>query len=173
MLDKATDTLHQSIDRPRFGKIGFVGLGLMGSVMAENLVASGHSVNAYVRRPEQMDELRGRGLTPPLDMLDLSDCEILISMLPDDNAVRDAFFGSEKTRFGKRKKGTHIRISTIDDTITEAGLTTSAGRCPANGATSRTRISVKMLPAIADWIVTSLTAPNGASTIRLRCRAQA
>jgi 3-hydroxyisobutyrate dehydrogenase-like beta-hydroxyacid dehydrogenase len=117
MLDKATDTLHQSIDRPRFGKIGFVGLGLMGSVMAENLVASGHSVNAYVRRPEQMDELRGRGLTPTLDMLDLSDCEILISMLPDDNAVRDAFFGSEKANNGLATQmapgAIHLSMSTI------------------------------------------------------------
>ena len=117
MLDKATDALHQAVDRPPSGKVGFVGLGLMGSVMAANLAARGHSVNAYVRRPEQMAELRARGLTPTLNMADLSDCEILISMLPDDNTVREVFFGSEKAAGGLATQmapgAIHLSMSTI------------------------------------------------------------
>jgi 3-hydroxyisobutyrate dehydrogenase-like beta-hydroxyacid dehydrogenase len=81
-------------DLPQSPKIGFIGLGLMGSAMAQNLTAAGYAVNAYVRRPEQIPELEAQGLKPALHLQDLFDCEILVSMLPDDNAVRDVFFGN-------------------------------------------------------------------------------
>ena len=79
-------------DRSRPTKIGFIGLGLMGSAMAQNLAAAGYAVNAYVRRPEQLEELEARGLRATQHIDDLLGCKILISMLPDDNAVRQVFF---------------------------------------------------------------------------------
>src|SRR5689334_11567941 len=75
-------------------KIGFIGLGLMGSAMAHNLATARYAVNAYVRRPEQVEELDARGVKATLHMQDLFDCDIVISMLPDDNAVRDVFLGN-------------------------------------------------------------------------------
>jgi 3-hydroxyisobutyrate dehydrogenase-like beta-hydroxyacid dehydrogenase len=78
-------------------RIGFIGLGLMGSAMAQNLAAAGYAVNAYVRRPEQVEEVRAHGLKATLNKQDLLDCEIIISMLPDDNAVRNVFFGNGNT----------------------------------------------------------------------------
>jgi 3-hydroxyisobutyrate dehydrogenase-like beta-hydroxyacid dehydrogenase len=80
--------------KPSPGKIGFIGLGLMGSAMAHNLAMAGYTVRAYVRRPEQVEELEARGVKATLRMQDLFDCEIVVSMLPDDNAVRDVFFGN-------------------------------------------------------------------------------
>ena len=80
---------------PAKGEIGFVGLGHMGTAMAANLAAAGHRVIAYVRRPDQMDKLAALGLKPTTDITDLFDCEIVISMLPDDDAVRDVVFGRE------------------------------------------------------------------------------
>src|SRR6202035_323060 len=78
---------------PAQGKIGFVGLGHMGTAMAANLAAAGYRVIAYVRRPEQMDKLVVLGLKPTTEITNLFDREVVISMLPDDTAVRDVVLG--------------------------------------------------------------------------------
>jgi 3-hydroxyisobutyrate dehydrogenase-like beta-hydroxyacid dehydrogenase len=75
------------------GRIGFVGLGRMGSVMAANLAAGGCRVTAYIRRPDRAEELAAIGLHPSLEIKDLFECDIVISMLPDDAAVHDIVFG--------------------------------------------------------------------------------
>jgi 3-hydroxyisobutyrate dehydrogenase-like beta-hydroxyacid dehydrogenase len=110
--DRTTGSPHQ----PPSGKIGFVGLGLMGTAMATNLVASGFPVTAYVRRPPQMNELRALGVASTMNISDLLDCELVISMLPDDNVVRDVFFGREGVNglAGRLPKGAiHLSMSTI------------------------------------------------------------
>jgi 3-hydroxyisobutyrate dehydrogenase-like beta-hydroxyacid dehydrogenase len=91
---KASADRGTSTDQTLLGKIGFIGLGLMGGAMAANLAAAGYAVNAYVRRPAQIEELRARGVIPTLHLPDLFDCRIIFSMLPDDEAVRDVFFGN-------------------------------------------------------------------------------
>src|SRR5438309_2994852 len=84
----------ESVGRPPVvGEIGFVGLGHMGTAMAANLAAAGRRVIAYVRRPGQMGKLIALGLNPTTDITSLFDCEIVISMLPDDDAVRDVVLG--------------------------------------------------------------------------------
>lgn len=83
--------------KPPLGKIGFVGLGLMGAAMAANLARAGHAVHAFVRRPEQIDQLQMPGITPTLHFSDLFDCDVVLSMLPDDQAVRSVFFGTNKS----------------------------------------------------------------------------
>jgi 3-hydroxyisobutyrate dehydrogenase-like beta-hydroxyacid dehydrogenase len=75
------------------GRIGFVGLGRMGRVMAANLAAGGRRVTAYIRHPEGTEELAALGLHPSLDIEDLFECDIVISMLPDDAAVHNIVFG--------------------------------------------------------------------------------
>ena len=100
------------------GDIGFVGLGRMGTAMAANLAAAGHQVIAYVRRPEQMDKLAALGLKPTTDITRLFDCEVVISMLPDDNAVRDVVFGREDLGIeglasGLKRGAIHLSMSTI------------------------------------------------------------
>jgi 3-hydroxyisobutyrate dehydrogenase-like beta-hydroxyacid dehydrogenase len=99
------------------GKIGFVGLGHMGTAMAANLVTAGCPVTGYVRRQEQMDKVRALGVSPTMEFSELFDCAIVISMLPDDDAVRGVVFGH-----GDNPKGLsaglppgaiHLSMSTI------------------------------------------------------------
>ncbi|WP_368507461.1 NAD(P)-binding domain-containing protein [Bradyrhizobium lupini] len=45
------------------GRIGFIGLGRMGTAMAANLAAAGQDVVAYVRRPEQKESSRRSALS--------------------------------------------------------------------------------------------------------------
>jgi 3-hydroxyisobutyrate dehydrogenase-like beta-hydroxyacid dehydrogenase len=100
------------------GDVGFVGLGRMGTVMAANLAAAGHRVTAYVRRAQQMAELASLGLKPTNDIADLFDCEFVISMLPNDDAVREVVFGrpdlgKDGLAVGLMPGAVHLSMSTI------------------------------------------------------------
>lgn len=111
-----TKRSHERV--PVQGEIGFVGLGHMGTPMAANLAAAGYRVRAYVRRADQMDNLVALGLKPTTDITDLFNCEIVISMLPDDAAVRDVVLGREELDIaglasGMKRDAVHLSMSTI------------------------------------------------------------
>jgi 3-hydroxyisobutyrate dehydrogenase-like beta-hydroxyacid dehydrogenase len=108
----------QSGGRPISGEIGFIGLGHMGTAMAANLAAAGRSVIAYVRRPDKIGQLEAIGLRPTTDVGDLLDCEVIISMLPDDDAVREIVFGHRGNGLDGLAEGLmpgaiHLSMSTI------------------------------------------------------------
>jgi 3-hydroxyisobutyrate dehydrogenase-like beta-hydroxyacid dehydrogenase len=65
----------------------------MGGAMSANLAAAGHRVFAYVRKPDQADRLSALGLKGTTNLTDLFGCSVVISMLPDDDAVRDIALG--------------------------------------------------------------------------------
>jgi 3-hydroxyisobutyrate dehydrogenase-like beta-hydroxyacid dehydrogenase len=100
------------------GEIGFVGLGHMGTAMAANLVAGGRRVIGYVRRPDQSGRLEALGLRATTDIADLLDCKVVISMLPDDEALREIVFGRkdiglEGLAAGMMGGAIHLSMSTI------------------------------------------------------------
>jgi NAD binding domain of 6-phosphogluconate dehydrogenase len=108
----------QSTRAPIEGRIGVVGLGKMGTAMAANLVVAGREVIGYVRRPEQASKLIALGLDATSDVAALSDCEIVISMLPDDAALREVVYGRERIGTGgladRLMPGAiHLSMSTI------------------------------------------------------------
>jgi 3-hydroxyisobutyrate dehydrogenase-like beta-hydroxyacid dehydrogenase len=97
-------------------EIGFVGLGHMGTAMAANLIPAGHRVVAYLRRPDQMDRLAALGLKPTTEFSKLFDCDVVISMLPDDATVRDVVLGrnnAEGLGTGLKRGAIHLSMSTI------------------------------------------------------------
>src|SRR5258705_7689700 len=99
-------------------EIGFVGLGRMGTAMAANLAAAGHRITAYVRRPDRIAALTELGLKPTTDITKLFDCAVVISMVPDDNAVRDVVLGREDLGIegliqGLHPGAIHLSMSTI------------------------------------------------------------
>jgi 3-hydroxyisobutyrate dehydrogenase-like beta-hydroxyacid dehydrogenase len=117
---------------PEQAKIGFVGLGHMGTAMAANLATAGHQVIAYVRRPDPMEKLTALGLKPTTDITDLFDCEIVISMLPDDIAVREIVLGHDDIIIdglarGMKRGAIHLSMSTIS-TFTASRLATEHAR---------------------------------------------
>jgi 3-hydroxyisobutyrate dehydrogenase-like beta-hydroxyacid dehydrogenase len=118
----ASETAPSHDRRPIQGDIGFVGLGHMGTAMAANLSAAGYRVIAYVRRPDQMDKLAALGLRPTTKIADLFDCDIVISMLPDDAAVSDVVFGREDQGIeplasGLKCGAVHLSMSTISASV--------------------------------------------------------
>ena len=98
--------------------IGFVGLGRMGTAMAANLAAAGHRVIAYVRHADQLEKLAALGLDPTTEMTPLFDCEVVVSMLPDDDAVRDVVLGRQNPgtaglATGLKPGAIHLSMSTL------------------------------------------------------------
>ena len=79
---------------------------------------AGHRVIAYVRRADQMGKLVALGLKPTTDITNLFDCEVVISMLPDDDAVREVVFGRRDDALdglaaGLMPGAIHLSMSTI------------------------------------------------------------
>jgi len=78
-------------------KIGFIGLGIMGSRMAANLQAAGHNLVVYNRTPEKADSLVNKGATrvnTPAEVAQAS-IDILITMLSTPQAVEAVALGEQ------------------------------------------------------------------------------
>ena len=118
LRERRTSSKLAAARPPALGEIGFVGLGRMGAAMAANLAAAGRRVIAYVRHPDQIGKLEALGLNPTTDIGDLIDCEVVITMLPDDDAVRDIVFGRadddlDGLAAGLMPGAIHLSMSTI------------------------------------------------------------
>lgn len=108
------------VDRLTSPTIGFIGLGLMGTAMAANLAADGRNVCAHVRRPERINELKALGVAATTRRPDLFDSDVIITMLPDDAAVRNVFFGPFGIADSLQAGVIHLSMGTIS---TEASAT--------------------------------------------------
>ena len=112
-VDERNTNGNPQVDPRMSPKIGFIGLGLMGTAMAANLAADGRNVCAYVRRPERINDLQALGVAATTRRPDLFDSDIIITMLPDDAAVRDVFFGPFGISESLRPGMIHLSMSTI------------------------------------------------------------
>jgi 2-hydroxy-3-oxopropionate reductase len=71
-------------------RAGFVGLGLMGLPMAENLLRAGWDVSAWNRSAGPVQQLKGQGGRPVRDVADLRDLPVIAFMLPDLSFIEEA-----------------------------------------------------------------------------------
>ena len=75
-------------------RVAFIGLGNMGRPMSRNLIKAGHEVAGYDLFPEAVAALKqdgGRAATSALDAA--KGAEVVISMLPTSDHVRDLYTG--------------------------------------------------------------------------------
>ncbi len=76
-------------------KIGFIGLGIMGKPMCKNLLKSGYQIMVYDIMEKNMDELSILGATKALHAKEVaSDCDIVITMLPNSPHVKEVVLGT-------------------------------------------------------------------------------
>ena len=94
-------------------KIGFIGLGNMGSAMAGNLIAGGHEVTVYNRSPGPVAALAERGATPAATIAAACEGDVVLSMLADDSAVDAVTFGEGGILASLRAGSVHVSSSTI------------------------------------------------------------
>src|SRR5581483_8639158 len=70
--------------------IGFIGLGIMGGPMAENLVRAGCPVVAFNRSREPVERLAREGAQPAGSVSEVAErSEVIITMLPDSPQVSE------------------------------------------------------------------------------------
>jgi len=95
-------------------RIGFIGLGKMGSAMARNLLRAGHQVAVYNRSREKAEALAGEGARAADSPADACrDSQAVITMLADDSAVDQVVFGENGVASALAKGAVHISSSTI------------------------------------------------------------
>jgi 3-hydroxyisobutyrate dehydrogenase-like beta-hydroxyacid dehydrogenase len=95
-------------------KIGFIGLGRMGSGMARNLLRAGHEVSVYNRSRDKAEALVAGGArvaATPAAVCGAS--EAVITMLAEDHAVEQVVFGENGIASTLPAAAIHISCSTI------------------------------------------------------------
>jgi 2-hydroxy-3-oxopropionate reductase len=77
-------------------RIGFIGLGVMGRPMAENLIRSGFPLIVYNRSPGPAGELADIGAKAAASAAQVAaESDVIITMLPDTPDVEHVYFGPE------------------------------------------------------------------------------
>jgi 2-hydroxy-3-oxopropionate reductase len=98
--------------------VGFVGLGIMGKPMAENLVEAGYDLVVYNRTREKAEELEGAQVAgSPREVAENSD--IIITMLPDSPQVEEVLAGDDGVFEGIKDGALIVDMSTISPVVTE------------------------------------------------------
>jgi len=95
-------------------KVGFIGLGNMGSAIARNLIKARHSLSVYNRtrsRAEAFASLGARITDTPAEAA--ADAEALITMLADDTAVEGVIYSPGNVLATLPAGAVHISMSTI------------------------------------------------------------
>ena len=73
-------------------KVGFIGLGQMGSGMAANLLKAGHQVSVYNRTAGKTANLVRMGAQAPAEISAVCQSEAVMTMLANDEAVESTVF---------------------------------------------------------------------------------
>jgi 3-hydroxyisobutyrate dehydrogenase-like beta-hydroxyacid dehydrogenase len=100
-------------------RIGFIGLGNMGSAMAANLVRAGHDVTVYNRSRAKVEALAAEGATPANSVAEACGGDIVISMLANDDAVTGVTLGDDGIVASLADGAVHVSSSTISVSLSE------------------------------------------------------
>jgi 3-hydroxyisobutyrate dehydrogenase-like beta-hydroxyacid dehydrogenase len=106
-------------------KIGFIGLGAMGTPLAEALVADGHTLTVYNRTRSRAEPLAARGARVAETPADCAKgCEAVFPLVSDDHALEQVVFEDAGLLRGLERGAIHVSSSTISvalaDRLTEA-----------------------------------------------------
>ncbi|XP_075420427.1 cytokine-like nuclear factor N-PAC isoform X3 [Tenrec ecaudatus] len=114
-IQAADSTAVNGSVTPTDKKIGFLGLGLMGSGIVSNLLKMGHTVTVWNRTAEKEGARLGR---TPAEVV--STCDITFACVSDPKAAKDLVLGPSGVLQGIRPGKCYVDMSTVDaDTVTE------------------------------------------------------
>ncbi|WP_207514443.1 NAD(P)-dependent oxidoreductase [Longitalea luteola] len=95
-------------------KIGFIGLGNLGTPIAENLQEKGHQLFVYNRTASKTKALTDKGATALATVKELAvECAVIITMVADDKALKSICEGDDGLIENMQPGGVHIAMSTI------------------------------------------------------------
>uniref|UniRef100_A0A7M4F789 Cytokine-like nuclear factor N-PAC n=1 Tax=Crocodylus porosus TaxID=8502 RepID=A0A7M4F789_CROPO len=120
-IQAADSTAVNGSITPTDKKIGFLGLGLMGSGIVSNLLKMGHTVTVWNRTAEKCDLFIQEGARlgrTPAEVV--STCDITFACVSDPKAAKDLVLGPSGVLQGIRPGKCYVDMSTVDaDTVTE------------------------------------------------------
>ena len=94
-------------------KIGFIGTGLMGLPMAKNILKAGYNLKAFNRSQNKAAPLKDQGAEISSSIKEaVSDSDVVITMLTDDNAV-DEIMSSSDFLLGLKSEAIVIDMSSV------------------------------------------------------------
>src|SRR5262249_48785293 len=94
--------------------IGFIGMGHMGSHMAQRLLDAGYQLTVYDRTMEKAQELGQRGALVAQTPKDLAaSCQVVMACVTDDEAQQDVMFGPDGALAGVHDGSMMIDLSTV------------------------------------------------------------
>jgi 2-hydroxy-3-oxopropionate reductase len=100
--------------------VGFVGVGIMGEPMAENVLAAGYDVVAHNRSPEPVARLAEQGATPAESPADVTErADVVITVLPDTDAVESVLYGDDGILGAIGEGQVYVDMSTVAPGATE------------------------------------------------------
>lgn len=102
-------------------KLGFIGLGNLGTAIAENIVESGHQLFVYNRTASKTKALTDKGATacPTIQAL-AKECTVILSIVSDDKALKSICEGADGLIENMQPGAVHMCMSTILPQTAEA-----------------------------------------------------
>ena len=95
-------------------RIGFIGLGSLGTPIAMNLIDSGHALHVYNRTASKTKPLEAKGATVCKSIDELAKkCTIVFTIVSDDAALKNICEGDNGLLKNLAKDGVHVSMSTI------------------------------------------------------------
>ncbi|XP_059413303.1 cytokine-like nuclear factor N-PAC isoform X6 [Carassius carassius] len=160
-IQAADSTAINGSITPTDKRIGFLGLGLMGSGVVSNLLKMGHVVTVWNRTAEKVQskcdlfiqEGARLGRTPAEVV---SMCDITFSCVSDPKAARDLVLGPSGVLQGIRPGKCYVEMSTVDpETIMELAqvITSRGGRfleAPVSGSQQLSNDGMLVIVAAGD-----------------------
>jgi 3-hydroxyisobutyrate dehydrogenase len=95
-------------------KVGFIGLGNMGSRMAQRLLDHGYRLEVYARNPAKAEALAAKGAVVAKSISELAhNVDVVLSCLSNDEAVQSVYTEPEGVFAGARAGTAVLEMSTI------------------------------------------------------------
>ena len=90
-------------------KIGFIGLGNLGTPIAENIIEKGNQLFVYNRTASKTKALTDKGATAVASVKELAaTCDVIITMVSDDKALKSISEGPHGLLQNMQKGAVHI-----------------------------------------------------------------
>ncbi|WUD72495.1 2-hydroxy-3-oxopropionate reductase [Streptomyces sp. NBC_00510] len=94
--------------------IAWIGLGIMGSPMSENLIKAGYSVTGHTLEQDKLDRLAAAGGTPAASVAEaVKDADVVVTMVPASPQVEAVAYGEDGILANARPGALLIDMSSI------------------------------------------------------------
>ncbi|MEU7345830.1 2-hydroxy-3-oxopropionate reductase [Streptomyces bacillaris] len=95
-------------------KVAWIGLGIMGSPMSENLIKAGYSVTGYTLEQDKIDRLVAAGGTGASSIADaVADADVVITMVPASPQVEAIAYGPDGILENAKRGALLVDMSSI------------------------------------------------------------